>query len=224
VWVHDGTKSTLLFYLRFLHVLEVHYGCNFTDSSLIFPTVLSIHDAFLIFYLSIVVLILYQQLHYNSFCFMIIFKRRWCQDFASSQETNDNHPTTEHHEVVTVNLRSLNTKLNVSNLTFQPIPLNARHKTWVCGRSLTGIAGSNPADDMDVRFLWEFVLSGRVLFDELITCPEESYRLWCVVLRDVEASWMRRLLFALGHSAKRKNLTFRPTLLCVCMYVCMYTY
>jgi hypothetical protein len=25
------------------------------------------------------------------------------------------------------------------------------------------------------------VLSGRGLCDELITCPEESYRLWCVV-------------------------------------------
>jgi hypothetical protein len=25
------------------------------------------------------------------------------------------------------------------------------------------------------------VLSGRVLYDELITRPEESYRLWCVI-------------------------------------------
>jgi hypothetical protein len=32
------------------------------------------------------------------------------------------------------------------------------------------------------------VLSG----DELITCPEESYRLWCVVVCDLETSWMRR--------------------------------
>ena len=31
------------------------------------------------------------------------------------------------------------------------------------------------------------VLSGRGLCDELITCPEESYRLWCVVC-DVETS------------------------------------
>jgi hypothetical protein len=27
----------------------------------------------------------------------------------------------------------------------QPIPVAARSKTWVCGRSLAGIAGSNPA-------------------------------------------------------------------------------
>jgi len=32
------------------------------------------------------------------------------------------------------------------------------------------------------------VLSGRGLCDELITCPEESYRLWCVVVCDLETS------------------------------------
>jgi len=31
-------------------------------------------------------------------------------------------------------------------------------------------------------------LSGRGLCDELITRPEESYRLWCVVLCDLETS------------------------------------
>jgi hypothetical protein len=30
------------------------------------------------------------------------------------------------------------------------------------------------------------VLSGRSLCDELITRPEESYRLWCVVVYDLE--------------------------------------
>jgi hypothetical protein len=30
------------------------------------------------------------------------------------------------------------------------------------------------------------VLSGRGLCDELITCPQESYRLWCVVVCDLE--------------------------------------
>jgi len=32
------------------------------------------------------------------------------------------------------------------------------------------------------------VLSGRGLCDELITRPEESYRLWCVVVFDLETS------------------------------------
>ena len=36
------------------------------------------------------------------------------------------------------------------------------------------------------------MLSGRGLCDELITCPEESYRLWCVVLCDLMNSCTRR--------------------------------
>jgi len=36
---------------------------------------------------------------------------------------------------------------------------------------------------------WECrVFSGRGLCDELITRPEESYRLWCVVVCDLETS------------------------------------
>ena len=34
------------------------------------------------------------------------------------------------------------------------------------------------------------MLSGRGLCDELITRPEESYRLWCVVVCDLESSKM----------------------------------
>jgi len=52
------------------------------------------------------------------------------------------------------------------------------------------------------------VLSGRGLCDELITRPEKSYRLWCVVMCDLETSWMRRPWPALGRSATtKKNLT-----------------
>ena len=36
------------------------------------------------------------------------------------------------------------------------------------------------------------VLSGRGLCDELITLPEESYRLCCVIVFDAETSWLRR--------------------------------
>jgi len=49
------------------------------------------------------------------------------------------------------------------------------------------------------------VLSGRGLCDELITRPEESYRLWCVVVSDLETSRMRRPWPALGHSATEKK-------------------
>ena len=47
------------------------------------------------------------------------------------------------------------------------------------------------------------VLSGRGLCDELITRPEESYRLWCVVECDLETSWMRRSTG--GCRAKRRR-------------------
>jgi hypothetical protein len=35
----------------------------------------------------------------------------------------------------------------------RPIPVAARSKAWVCGRSLAGIAGSNLAGSMDVFLL-----------------------------------------------------------------------
>jgi len=58
---------------------------------------------------------------------------------------------------------------------------------------------------------WMFVccecclLSGRGLCDGLITRPEKSYRLWCVVVCDLETSRMRRPWHALGRSATRKK-------------------
>jgi hypothetical protein len=45
------------------------------------------------------------------------------------------------------------------------------------------------------------VLSGRGLCDELITRPEGSYRLWWVVVCDLETSRIRRSWPALGRSA-----------------------
>jgi hypothetical protein len=62
-----------------------------------------------------------------------------------------------------------------------PVPVAARSKTYVCGRS--------PAEGVRIPpGAWKFfcceccVLSGRGLCDEVITRPEESYRLWCVVV------------------------------------------
>ena len=45
------------------------------------------------------------------------------------------------------------------------------------------------------------LLSGRGLSDGLITRPEQSYRLWCVVVCDLETSIMMRSWPALGRSA-----------------------
>ena len=57
-------------------------------------------------------------------------------------------------------------------------PRVLRRRFW--GRSPAEIVGSNPTGGMDVCCEC-CVLSGRGLCDELITRPEESYRLWCVV-------------------------------------------
>jgi len=45
------------------------------------------------------------------------------------------------------------------------------------------------------------VLSGKVLCVRLITRPGESYRMWCVVVFDLETSFMRRPWTALGRGA-----------------------
>jgi len=47
------------------------------------------------------------------------------------------------------------------------------------------------------------VLSGSGLCDGPISHSEESYWLWCVVMCDLETSWMRRPCPALGRSATR---------------------
>jgi len=49
------------------------------------------------------------------------------------------------------------------------------------------------------------VLSGRGLCDELITRPEKSYRLWCVVVCDLETSRMRRAWPTGGCCASNKQ-------------------
>jgi hypothetical protein len=50
-------------------------------------------------------------------------------------------------------------------------------KEWIYGRLLAGIAGSDSATGRGGEC---YVLLGRVLCVGLITCPEESYRVWCI--------------------------------------------
>ena len=61
-----------------------------------------------------------------------------------------------------------------------PIPVAARSTAWVGDRSLAKILGSNPAGGMDACLLGVSCLSGRGLYVELITRPEEFYKVWCV--------------------------------------------
>jgi len=51
------------------------------------------------------------------------------------------------------------------------------------------------------------ILSGRGLCDGPVTRPEEPYRLWCVVVCDLETSRMRRLWAAApqGKGKKKKQ-------------------
>jgi hypothetical protein len=59
------------------------------------------------------------------------------------------------------------------------------------------------------------VLSGRGPCDELITVPEESYWVWCVILCDLETSRMKRPLPALGRSTTRKKEVEQVCWVCI---------
>jgi hypothetical protein len=57
------------------------------------------------------------------------------------------------------------------------------------------------------------VLSGRGSRDELTPRPEESYRLWYVVVCDLVTSWMRRLWPTGGCRAKRRRMDITTSVL-----------
>jgi hypothetical protein len=94
----------------------------------------------------------------------------------------------------------------------RPIPIAARSKAlglrplgcWYCGFESAGA--------------WMFVscegclLSGRGLCDELITRPEESYWLLCVVECDLETSWMGGPWSDGGCRAKNKQNCYQNSL------------
>ena len=68
-----------------------------------------------------------------------------------------------------------------------PMPVAALSKEWVCGRCPAEIVGSNPIGGRDVCLVNVVCCPGRGLCDQLITRPDESYRLWCAEY-DVETS------------------------------------
>ena len=74
------------------------------------------------------------------------------------------------------------------------------------GRSPAEIVGSNPTGGMDVCCEC-CVLSVRGLCDELITRPEESYRLWCVVVCDLENLKNEEAMTRVGVQRHRKKTT-----------------
>ena len=66
-------------------------------------------------------------------------------------------------------------------------------KAWVWDRSLAGIAGSNPAEGMDLCFFIIVVcLSVRGVCDRPITSPEKSHRVWgcaCDLQASIKSLW-----------------------------------
>jgi len=80
--------------------------------------------------------------------------------------------------------------------------------------------GSNPTGGMNVSCEC-YVFSGRGLCDELFTRPEESYRLWCVVECDLEASGMRRPWPTGGLSRQKQIYIYIYIYIYICTEVCL---
>ena len=92
-----------------------------------------------------------------------------------------------------------------SNIFRKPSPAAARSKAYVCGRSPAEIVGSNPAGGMDVCLLWVLCV---VRYRSLRRADPSSRGVWCVVVCDLETSWMKRPWPALGRSATRNFFFF----------------
>ena len=80
-----------------------------------------------------------------------------------------------------------------------PIPMALRSKVQVCSRLIAGIAGSNPAEGMDLRLL---CCAGSGLGAEVLRGVLSGV---CLIVCDLETSKMRRRGPDLGCCAK-KNL------------------
>jgi len=68
-------------------------------------------------------------------------------------------------------------KFSKTQMTSKRMPVAARSKAWVYGRSRAGIVGSNPARGMNASCECR-VLSVRGLCIGLINRPEKSYRVF----------------------------------------------
>ena len=105
--------------------------------------------------------------------------RTKCISWSLDQHT-PSRPRGRKQDSVTFNITFCGLLDNVQLRAAWPIPVAERSKAWVCGRSLSGVAGSNTAGAWMSICCECCVLSGTGLCDGLITRPEESYRLWCV--------------------------------------------
>jgi hypothetical protein len=65
--------------------------------------------------------------------------------------------------------------------------MTVRFKEYDCSRSIVGIVGSNPADDIDVLLGLLLYWAGSGLCDEPITYLEQFYRLYMCVYNCVRS-------------------------------------
>ena len=86
------------------------------------------------------------------------------------------------------------------------VSVAARSKAWVCGRSPAEIVGSIPPEAWMYVSCECCVLSDRGLYDELITRPEESYPLWCVVVCDQKNLMIEEAIARVGPQRQKKKL------------------
>ena len=84
--------------------------------------------------------------------------------------------------------------------------MTERSKAGVCYRSLAGNCGFESCWVHGyLSVLSVLCISGSGLCDKPISCPEESYRLLCVIVCEIGTSRMRRSWPALGCSARGIN-------------------
>jgi hypothetical protein len=67
-------------------------------------------------------------------------------------------------------------------------------------------------------FVVSVVLSGRGLCDELITHPEESYRLWCVIVCDLENLKNEEAMTCIGSQCHKKKYIYISRYISVKIY------
>jgi hypothetical protein len=119
-------------------------------------------------------------------------KNIFCCHWDLHNETVNRHLWNKTLREMTLSAVGSTAVKNYASVSYNKPDLVAERSTvLVYGRSL---AGSNPAGGMDGCPLWVLcVLSGRGVCDGLITRPEKSCRLWCVLVCDFGTSRVRRL-------------------------------
>jgi hypothetical protein len=101
----------------------------------------------------------------------------------------------QHFSVQRNHLQAINTK-HVHNCRSQ-WPRGLRRRSTAARLLWSGFESDRGTDVC--------VLSVRCLCDELTTRPEESYRLWCVVVCDHETSWYEEAIARVGLQSQRSK-------------------